>query len=195
MTVPSLRIRRATRRDVPTILGLIRGLAEYERLRRACRATAARIRRDGFGRRRYFEALICRRARHPIGFALYYFTYSTFMAAPTLYLEDLFVLPQERGRGAGRALLRALARIAVRRRCTRMEWTVLDWNTPAIRFYRTLGAELRREWILTRLSAASLRRLAHRPVLGRQTAAHRPRRGRPPAGPAGGPPAKRRASR
>jgi GNAT superfamily N-acetyltransferase len=123
-------------------------------------ATAERIRRHGFGRRRYFEALICRRGRAPIGLALYYFTYSTFLGRPTLYLEDLFVLPEARGDGAGRALLRALAAIAVRRGCGRMEWTVLDWNTPSIRFYRKLGAKLRREWILTRLTGAPLRRLA-----------------------------------
>jgi GNAT superfamily N-acetyltransferase len=123
-------------------------------------ATAARIRRHGFGRRRYFEALVCRRGRAPIGLALYYFTYSTFLGRPTLYLEDLFVLPAERGNGAGRALLRALAKIAVRRGCGRMEWAVLDWNTPSIRFYQKLGATLRREWILTRLAGAPLRRLA-----------------------------------
>ncbi len=123
-------------------------------------ATAGRIRRHGFGRPRYFEALVCRRGRTPIGLALYYFTYSTFLGRPTLYLEDLFVLPAERGNGAGRALLRALAKIAVRRGCGRMEWAVLDWNTPSIRFYRKLGATLRREWILTRLAGAPLRRLA-----------------------------------
>ena len=123
-------------------------------------ATAGRIRRHGFGRRRYFEALVCRRGRTPIGLALYYFTYSSFLGRPTLYLEDLFVLPAERGNGAGRALLRALAKIAVRRGCGRMEWAVLDWNTPSIRFYRRLGAGLRKEWILTRLTGAPLRRLA-----------------------------------
>ena len=111
---------------MPTILRLIRGLAEYERLASQMEATAARIRRHGFGRRRYFETLICRRGRTPIAFALYYFTYSTFLGRPTLYLEDLFVLPDARGNGAGRALLLALAKIAVRRGCGRMEWTVLD---------------------------------------------------------------------
>lgn len=156
---PALTVRRATARDAGVVLGLIRGLAEYERLAHTVTATAAAIRRHGFGRRPYFEALICRRGRHPVGFALYFFTYSTFVGRPTLYLEDLFVLPAERGRGAGRALLRALARIAVRRGCGRMEWTVLDWNRPAIRFYRRLGATLRREWVLTRLTGAPLRRL------------------------------------
>jgi GNAT superfamily N-acetyltransferase len=155
-----LTIRRGTRGDVATILALIRGLADYERLRAQCVATPAGIRRDGFGRRRYFQTLICRRGRRPVGFALFFFTYSTFLARPTLYLEDLFVLPSERGRGAGLALLRALARIAVRRGCGRMEWTVLDWNRPAIRFYRALGAGLRKEWILTRLSGEPLARLA-----------------------------------
>jgi GNAT superfamily N-acetyltransferase len=123
-------------------------------------ATVGRIRRHGFGRRRYFETLICRRGRAPVGFALYYFTYSTFLGRPTLYLEDLFVLPKERGNGAGKALLRELATIAVRRGCGRMEWTVLDWNTPSIRFYEKLGAKLRKEWVLTRLTGAPLRRLA-----------------------------------
>ena len=122
-------------------------------------ATPGRIRRHGFGRPRYFEALVCRRGRTPIGLALYYFTYSTFLGRPTLYLEDLFVLPAERGNGAGRALLRALAKIAVRRGCGRMEWAVLDWNTPSIRFYRPRarrrsGAPARRVRIHSRRSFA-----------------------------------------
>jgi GNAT superfamily N-acetyltransferase len=158
----TISIRRGTRRDVPVILRLIRGLAEYERLAHEAIATASQIRRHGFGRRRYFETLICRRGRVPVGFALYFFTYSTFLGRPTLYLEDLFVLPEERGRGAGRALLGELARIATRRGCGRMEWTVLDWNTPSIRFYKKLGAKLRRDWILTRFTDAPLRRLARR---------------------------------
>ncbi|HXJ81700.1 MAG TPA: GNAT family N-acetyltransferase [Candidatus Methylomirabilis sp.] len=139
---------------------LIRGLAEYERLAHHVEATIERIRRHGFGRRPYFETLICRRGERAVGFALYFFTYSTFLARPSLYLEDLFVLPEERGLGAGKALLGSLARIAVRRGCGRMEWTVLDWNRPAIGFYRRLGADLRKEWILTRLTGAPLKRLA-----------------------------------
>src|SRR5438046_5501408 len=158
--MPALSIRRGTRRDVPVIIRLIHGLAEYERLAHEAVATASQIRRHGFGRPRYFETLICRRGRTPIGFALYFFTYSTFLGRPSLYLEDLFVLPEERGNGAGRALLRALAKVAVRRGCGRMEWTVLDWNRPAIGFYRRLGAKLHTEWVLTRLTGASLRRLA-----------------------------------
>src|SRR5207245_4392334 len=137
-------IRRGTPRDVPVIFRLIRELAEYERLADEMVATTGQIRRHGFGRRRYFETLICRRGRAPVGFALYFFTYSTFLGRPSLYLEDLFVLPEERGRGAGRALLGELARIAKRRGCGRMQWAVLDWNTPSSSFYQKLGAQLRR---------------------------------------------------
>jgi GNAT superfamily N-acetyltransferase len=175
----ALTIRRGTRRDVPTILALIRGLADYERLRHECVATAAGIRRHGFGRPRYFETLICRRAGRPVGLALYFFTYSTFLARPTLYLEDLFVLPSERGRGAGVALLRALARIALRRRCGRMEWAVLDWNRPAMRFYRALGAGFRKEWVLTRLTGAALAGLARRATRPGRPRARRSSRRRP----------------
>jgi len=158
----ALHIRRGQARDAAVILGLIRGLAEYEGLAHEVEATIGRVRRHGFGRRRYFETLICRRDGRPVGFALYFFTYSTFLARPSLYLEDLFVRPEERGNGAGKALLKALARIAVARGCGRMEWTVLDWNRPAIGFYLRLGARLRKEWILTRLTGAPLRRLAGR---------------------------------
>ncbi len=153
-------IRRGTVRDVPIIFDLLRGLAEYEGLRHAFQATRPRLRRDGFGRRPYFQTLVCWRRRVPVGFALYFFSYSTFVARPTLYLEDLFVLPSYRGQGAGKALLAALARIAVRKGCGRMEWAVLRVNTPAIRFYNRLGATLRREWILTRLAGDPLHHLA-----------------------------------
>jgi GNAT superfamily N-acetyltransferase len=157
-----VRVRRGTRKDASTIVTLIRGLAEYEKLAHECEATVAQIRRHGFGPKRYFETLICERGGTAVGFALYFFTFSTFLARPTLYLEDLFVLPSERGRGAGRALLAALARVAVSRGCGRMEWAVLDWNAPSIGFYERLGARLRRDWILTRLTGAPLRRLARR---------------------------------
>ena len=108
------------------------------------------------GRRPYFETLICRRGREPVGFALYFFTYSTFLGRPSLYLEDLFVRPEERGRGGGKALLSALAKIAVARGCGRMEWAVLDWNRPAIRLYKRLGAGLRKEWSTFRLTGDAL---------------------------------------
>src|SRR5262249_47829905 len=157
---PRLTIRRGRPRDAQTILALIRGLAEDERLAHQVEATLGRIRRHGFGRRRYFATLICRRTGVAIGFALYFFTSSPFLAQPSLYLEDLFVLPDARGRGAGRALLAALAKIAVERGCGRMEWAVLDWNAPAIGFYERLGATLRKEWVRTRLTGPALKRLA-----------------------------------
>ena len=157
---PVMRIRPGTVRDVPVILSLIRALAKYERLSRECRATAKRLRRDGFARRPYFETQICTRGGRAVGFALYFFTYSTFMCRPTLYIEDIFVLPEERDKGVGKALLSTLARIAIRKGCGRVEWAVLDWNTPAIRFYRRIGAQLRKDWVLTRLTGAHIRRLA-----------------------------------
>jgi GNAT superfamily N-acetyltransferase len=157
---PKPRIRPGTPRDIPAIVSLIRGLAKYERLTRYCRTDARRLRRDGFGRHRYFETLICTRASRTIGFALYYFAYSTFASSPILFIEDIFVLPSERGNGAGTALMKALARVAIRKHCRQMEWIVLDWNAPAIRMYRRLGAHLDRSWVLTRLTDKNLRRLA-----------------------------------
>jgi len=156
----SLRIRRATPRDIPTIVSLIRELAKYERLARHIRLDAKRLRRQGFGRRRYFEALICTRGKIPIGYAVYFFAYSTFSCGPVLFVEDIFVLPEERGRGAGKALMIELARVAVREGSDQMEWLVLDWNTPSIKFYERLGARLDKTWVLTRLTGAKLRRLA-----------------------------------
>jgi GNAT superfamily N-acetyltransferase len=156
----ALTVRRATARDASAICELIHGLARYERLARECVVAPAAVRRHGFGRRRYFETLVCRDRGRPIGVAIYFFTYSTFAGRPILYLEDLFVVPDARGQGAGRALLRALARIAVRRGCGSMDWAVLDWNTPSIAFYRRLGARFRKQWVLTRLAGTSLRRLA-----------------------------------
>jgi len=122
-------------------------------------AMPSRVKRHGFGRPPSFVTVICRRGRTPMGFAPYFYTYSTFVGRPSVYLEDLFVLPEEGGKGAGQAVLRALAKIAVARRCGRMEWTVLDWNTPSTRFYKGLGARLHKERVLTRLTGAALRRL------------------------------------
>jgi GNAT superfamily N-acetyltransferase len=157
------RIRTGTVRDAPTIFKLVKGLARYEGLGREVEATLSGLRRHGFRRRPYFRTLICWRGREPVGFALYFFAYSTFLGRPTLYIEDLFVLSRCRRHGAGKALLIALARIAARKRCGRMEWIVLRGNAPAIRFYKQLGATLRTEWILTRLTGAPFRRLAGTP--------------------------------
>jgi GNAT superfamily N-acetyltransferase len=155
-----LSIRPATARDSRVVWDLLMGLAVYERLRRRVEATPARMRSHGFGRRPYFKTLICRRGGVPIGVAVYFLTYSTFMGRPTLYIEDIFVLPRERRRGAGKALLRTLARIALRERCGRMEWSVLRWNRPAIGFYRRLGARAMEDWVQMRLRPPDIRRLA-----------------------------------
>src|SRR6266436_4707453 len=180
---PMLTVRRARPRDAAMILALVRGLAAYERLSHEVKASTAQLRQHGFGRRRYFETLICQRDRQPIGFALYFFTYSTFVGRPSLYLEDLFVVPEERGQGAGRLLLGALARIAIERGCGRMEWAVLHWNRPAIRFYERLGARLRRDWVLTRLGGPAIRRLSAENGVRQPSRSARPRRRVPRPGP------------
>jgi GNAT superfamily N-acetyltransferase len=158
--VSALRIRPGTERDIPVLLSLIRALAKYERLTPFLRLHTERFRRNGFGKRPYFESLLCKRGRRPIGYAMYYFTYSSFACRPVLFVEDIFVTPEERGKGAGKAMMSALASIAVGKGCHRMEWIVLDWNSPSIQFYGRLGAQLDKSWVLTRLSGAQLRRLS-----------------------------------
>jgi len=155
-----LRIRRGRARDVRLLVSLIRGLAKYERLTPDLRVSVKRLRRHGFGRRKYFDALLCERGKQVLGYAIYYFAYSSFTCRPVLFIEDLFVLPEERGRGAGKALMVALARAAVKQGCQQMEWIVLNWNKPSIQFYERLGARLDKTWVLTRLSGERLRRLA-----------------------------------
>lgn len=155
-----LTVRSASARDFAAVWALLMGLAVYERRRRQVEATPARLRRHGLGRRPYFRALICRRGRTPVGVAIYLMTYSTFAGRPTLYIEDIFVLPRERGQGAGQVLMREMARIAVRSGCGRMAWSVLRWNTPAIRFYRRLGAETVKAWVSMGLKPAAIKRLA-----------------------------------
>ncbi|MBI4264946.1 MAG: GNAT family N-acetyltransferase [Acidobacteria bacterium] len=155
-----LRIDRATPEDVPLILDLIRGLAEYERLAGEVVATEAGLRESLFGERPAVEAVIARIGSEAVGFAIWFQNYSTFLGRAGLYLEDLFVLPRWRGRGVGRALLAHLARVAVERGYGRMEWSVLDWNESAIRFYRALGAEPLEGWTVYRLTGAALERAA-----------------------------------
>src|SRR6187402_597263 len=133
-------LRAATVNDVPLIRELIEGLADYERLRHECHATDELLRASLFGERAYAEVAIAEWDGVPAGFALYFHNYSTFLARPGIYLEDLFVRPTHRGRGIGEALLRHLAALAVTRDCGRLEWSVLDWNEDAIGFYRKLGA-------------------------------------------------------
>jgi GNAT superfamily N-acetyltransferase len=160
VTVEPVTLRRATEADAPTILELIRGIAEYERLSHEVEATEALLRTHGFGPRPIFEAVLAEVDGRALGFALYFFTFSTFKARPTLYLEDLFVRPEARGRGIGRRLLVHLARIAVERDCGRMEWSVLDWNTPARDFYFKLGAVAMDEWTVFRMTPRAFGALA-----------------------------------
>ncbi|MDB5313351.1 MAG: N-acetyltransferase [Gemmataceae bacterium] len=155
-----MMIRSATPTDVPTIAGLIRGLAEYERLTHVVALDEARLRDHLFGPRPYAEVLLAEKAGAVIGFALFFHNYSTFLGQPGIYLEDLFVEPAERGRGHGKALLRALAELAVDRGCGRLEWAVLDWNEPSIRFYQSIGAKPLDEWTGYRLTGDALRGLA-----------------------------------
>jgi len=155
-----VRIESATVHDVPLLLSLIRGLAEYERMSDEVLATDTRLRDSLFGSRPWAEAVIARIDGEAVGFALWFHNYSTFLAQPGLYLEDLFVLPEWRGRGVGVALLRHLARIAIARDCGRMEWSVLNWNEPAIGFYRRIGARPMDEWTVYRLTGEDIRNLA-----------------------------------
>jgi GNAT superfamily N-acetyltransferase len=151
-------IRPATAADIPTICRLIRGLAEYERLTTEVDLDEDRLREHLFGPRPFAEVLLAEEAGAVVGYALFFHNYSTFRGRPTLFLEDLFVEPAHRGKGHGQALLRALARLAVERDCVRLEWSVLDWNEPAIRFYRALGAVPLDGWTVYRLTGEALRR-------------------------------------
>jgi GNAT superfamily N-acetyltransferase len=157
---PSVAIAPATPDDVALIVELIRELAVYEKLAHEAKATDADIRECLFGARRYAEALIARVAGDPVGFALFFHNYSTFTGRPGLWVEDVFVRPAARGNGFGKALFAAMARIALERRCARMEWSVLDWNEPAIRFYRAIGAVAKDEWTTQRLTGEALEKLA-----------------------------------
>jgi len=160
MTQTACRIERATERDVPVILGMIRALAEYERMADQVTATDAGLREALFGARPGAEVLIAYVDDRPAGFALFFHNFSTFLGRRGLYLEDLFVVPERRGGGVGKRLLVELARIAVARGCGRFEWSVLDWNEPAIGFYKRLGAQPMEEWTIFRLAGDGLRRLA-----------------------------------
>jgi GNAT superfamily N-acetyltransferase len=153
-------IRPATTTDIPAILQLIRALSEYEKLSHQVIVDEARLREHLFGPRPYAEVLLAEDEGRVVGYALFFHTYSTFLGRPSLYLEDLFVLPEYRGRGHGKALLARLARTAVERDCGRFEWMVLDWNTPAIQFYESLGAALAPEWKLCRMTGDALKRFA-----------------------------------
>ncbi|PWG61556.1 GNAT family N-acetyltransferase [Sediminicurvatus halobius] len=157
----ALRIRRAEAADCGLILALIRELAEYERLAHEVVADEALLRKHLFGPQPAAEVLLAEAGDEPVGFALFFTSFSTFLGRPGLYLEDLFVRPAHRGQGYGQALIGALARLALERGCGRLEWSVLDWNTPAIGFYRALGAEPMDEWTTYRVTGAALERLGN----------------------------------
>jgi GNAT superfamily N-acetyltransferase len=157
---PAIRIERATERDVPLILRLIHGLADYEKLAHEVSASEAGLRETLFGARPAADVIIAYAGDTPAGFALFFPNYSTFLGKPGLYLEDLFVLPEWRGHGLGLALMKRLAGIAVERGCGRFEWSVLDWNEPAIGFYQGLGARLMDGWSIVRVTGDALTKLA-----------------------------------
>ena len=153
-------IRQASVEDVPLVLSFIRQLAEYERLSHEAVMTEEVLRKSLFGPRPYAEVLLGYADEKPVAFAVFFHNFSTFLGKPGLYLEDLFVIPEMRGRGFGRAMLIQLAKIAVQRDCGRFEWAVLDWNEPAIGFYKKLGAVPMDEWTTFRVSGPALERLA-----------------------------------
>jgi GNAT superfamily N-acetyltransferase len=157
-----LNIRKAAPSDIPLILAFIRELATYERLLDQAVATREDLERDGFSSEPKFYVEIAEWNGEPAGFALWFYNYSTFQGKPGIYLEDLFVRPQFRKRGIGKALLVHLARLAVEQGCGRYQWQVLDWNTPSIEFYESLGAKVMKEWLTMRMSGESLQRLGEK---------------------------------
>ncbi len=156
----SLQIREATSADAALILKFITDLAIYEKAEHEMLATEADIRKSLFGGTATAKAMVCEQAGEPIGFAVYFFNYSTWLGKKGLFLEDLYVAPASRGTGAGKALLKHLAAIAIENDCGRFEWNVLDWNEPAIKFYQAIGAQPQNEWIGYRLAGAALKNLA-----------------------------------
>jgi GNAT superfamily N-acetyltransferase len=152
----NITIRPASRTDVPVVLQFIRDLARYERLEHEVSAAEAELTEALFGDRRYAEVVLACSGGTPVGFALFFHNFSTFKGRPGIYLEDLYVRPEARGRGVGKRLLAHLAHLAVERRCARLEWAVLDWNEPSIGFYRSLGAVAMDEWTVFRLTGDAL---------------------------------------
>jgi GNAT superfamily N-acetyltransferase len=160
MNPPALTIRPCGPDDAATLLSLVRGLAEYEHLEGGLCATPEDFRTHLFGPRACAEAVLAEVEGEAVGFAIYFPTFSSFRGRPGMWLEDIFVCPGHRGRGIGKALMAHVARVAVERACSRLEWSVLDWNEPAIGFYKSLGARLQREWIIARVDGESLTRVA-----------------------------------
>ncbi len=147
-----LHIRNAVAADVPLILSFIQGIAAYEKLSHEVETTEQKLQDTLFGERKYAEVILAYESETPVGFALFFHNYSTFRAKPGMYLEDLFVQPEHRGKGYGKALLQQVIAIAKARNCGRVEWSVLDWNTPAIDFYKSMGAIAMDEWTIFRMT-------------------------------------------
>lgn len=161
-SIPGFQLRHAEESDVPLILDLIKGIAAYEKLSHEVVATEELLKENLFGEKRYAEVVLGYEGETPVGFALFFHNFSTFTGRPGLYLEDLFVYEDYRGKGYGKALLLYLAKIAQKRTCSRFEWVVLDWNTPAIDFYNSLGAKQMKEWIITRVAGKDIDKLAEK---------------------------------
>ena len=157
----NFEIKSATIEDVPLIFAFIKKLAEYEKLLDAVVATEDILREVLFGERRYAETVIAYENKNPVGFALFFHNFSTFVGKPGIYLEDLFVDPEHRGKGYGKALLAHLAKLAQERNCGRLEWAVLNWNKPSIEFYELLGAKPMNEWTVYRLTGEALENLGN----------------------------------
>lgn len=157
----TLTITPATPADIPDLFHLVTALAEYEKLSHEVTGTPEDLAQHLFGDRPYAEAIVARVEVKTVGFALFFPSFSTFLMKPGIYLEDLFVLPDYRGGGIGKELLQALGKLAVERGCGRLEWAVLDWNEPAIAFYRRMGAQIKPEWELCRVTGDALQQLAH----------------------------------
>lgn len=164
---PDFLVRAAVPGDGGTILGFVRELARYENLEHEVTATPEDFERDLFGDNPRAEAIVACEAGVPVGYALYFHNYSTFAGRPGIFLEDLYIQPACRGRGYGKTLLVAIAGVAVKRKCARFEWSVLDWNEPSIRFYRSMGARGMEEWTVQRVDGNALMKLAQVETIGR----------------------------
>jgi GNAT superfamily N-acetyltransferase len=153
-------VRTAAPADVPTLFKLIQALAEYEKLSHAVTGSPELLKEHLFGEKPFAEAIVAEYGGEVVGFGLFFHNYSTFLTRPGIYLEDLFVLPEYRGRGIGKKLITYLAGLAVERNCGRLEWSVLDWNSPAIAFYKGIGAQILDEWRICRVTGDSLKKLS-----------------------------------
>lgn len=159
-SIPGFSLKHGEPKDVPVILDLIKGIAEYEKLAHEVVATEALLEENLFGEKKYAEVVLAYEGDIPVGFALFFHNFSTFTGYPGLYLEDLFVYEEYRGKGYGKVLLLYLAKLAQERGCARYEWVVLDWNQPAIDFYNSLGAKQMKEWVHTRVAGEDIAILA-----------------------------------